>query len=210
MTAPSFRLKYAIASFLVVLLAAAAVALLFMVRHAADARSLGALAEHTARERLDPELAARARSIAAHGADAIAGAVRAGDTAGIARRLQPFTDDATVAAIAVTANDGQTLLRWHRDATAAPGALTVKAAAPVRTYAENIPGAATPATLATLTVELEQAAPVPGVSLAARLEESTAQRTRATWWRGCAAQSTPRGAPRGSRPEPGRPVRAPR
>jgi len=181
-TAPSFRLKYAIASFLVVLLAAAAVALLFMVRHAADARSLGALAEHTARERLDPELAARARSIAAHGADAIAGAVRAGDTAGIARRLQPFTDDATVAAIAVTANDGQTLLRWHRDATAAPGALTVKAAAPVRTYAENIPGAATPATLATLTVELEQAAPVPGVSLAARLEESTAQRTRATWW----------------------------
>ena len=182
MTAPSFRLKYAIASFLVVLLAAAAVALLFMVRHAADARSLGALAEHTARERLDPELAARARSIAAHGADAIAGAVRAGDTAGIARRLQPFTDDATVAAIAVTANDGQTLLRWHRDATAAPGALTVKAAAPVRTYAENIPGAATPATLATLTVELEQAAPVPGVSLAARLEESTAQRTRATWW----------------------------
>ena len=159
MTAASFRLKYAIASFLVVLLAAAAVALLFMVRHAADARALSALAEHAARERLDPELEARARSIAAHGADAIAGAVRAGDSAGVARRLQPFTDDATVAAIAVTANDGQTLLRWQRDAKAAPGALTAKAAAPVRTYAENIPGAPTPATLATLTVELVHAHP---------------------------------------------------
>ena len=42
MTAANFRLKYAIASFLVVLLAAAAVAALFMVRHAADARSFTA------------------------------------------------------------------------------------------------------------------------------------------------------------------------
>src|SRR6516165_5924430 len=42
-TAASFRLKYAIASFLVVLLAAATVAVLFMVRHPADGRSLSAL-----------------------------------------------------------------------------------------------------------------------------------------------------------------------
>ena len=182
MTAASFRLKYAIASFLVVLLAAGAVAILFMVRHAADARSLSALAEHAARERLDPELEARARSVAAHGADAIAGAVRAGDTDGIARRLQPFTDDTTVAAITLTGSSGRTLYSWHREGAAAPGRLTAQASAKVRTFAENIPGAATPETHGTLTVTLEQAAPVPGVSLAARVEQATAQRARLTWW----------------------------
>ena len=140
MTAASFRLKYAIASFLVVLLAAAAVALLFMVRQAATAGSLMALAEHAAHERLDPELAARARSIAAHAADAIAGAVRTGDTDGIARRLQPFTDDATLAAISVTGGNGRTLYSWHRETAPVPGSLTTQASAKVTTLAENIPG----------------------------------------------------------------------
>ena len=138
-TAASFRLKYAIASFLVVLLAAAAVAVLFMVRHAADARSLTALAEQAARERLAPELEARARTIAARGADAIAGAVRAGDADGIARKLQPFTDDATLAAVTVTGSGGRTLYSWHREAAAAPGSLTTAASARVTTLAENIP-----------------------------------------------------------------------
>jgi diguanylate cyclase (GGDEF)-like protein/PAS domain S-box-containing protein len=181
-TTASFRLKYAIASFLVVLLAAAAVAVLFMVRTAADERSLSALAEHATRERLDPELEARARGLAAHGADAVAGAVRAADVDGIVRRLQPLTDDPTVEAITLTARSGQTLFNWHRDAAAAPGTLTAQAAAPVRTYAENIPGAVTPETLATLTLLLRQAAPVSGVGLAMRLEEATAEHTRSTWW----------------------------
>ena len=181
MTAASFRLKYAIASFLVVLLAAAAVAVLFMVRHAADARSLSALADQATRERLDPELEARARSVAADGAEVIAGAVRAGDTEGIARRLQPFTDDTTVAAITLTNSSGRTLYSWHREAAAAPGGLTAQASAKVRTLAENIPGAATPETLGTLTVSLEQATPVPGVSLAAQVEQTTARRARLTW-----------------------------
>ncbi|HVN44247.1 MAG TPA: EAL domain-containing protein [Steroidobacteraceae bacterium] len=182
MTAANFRLKYALASFLVVLLAAAAVAALFLVRHTGDARSLGTLAERAARERLDPELEARARSLAAHGADAIAGAVRAEDAAGIVRRLQPFTEDPTVEAITVTARTGQTLFQWHRDLAPAAGARTSQAAAKVTTYAETIPGAATPETLATLTVVLVQAAPVPGLSLASRLEEANAKRTRTTWW----------------------------
>jgi hypothetical protein len=170
-TAADFRLKYAIASFLVVLLAATAVAALFMVRHAADARSLTALAEHAARERLGPELEARARSIAAHDADAVADAVRAGDADGIARRLQPFTDDATLAAITITGSGGRTLYSWHREDAAVPGSLTTQASAKITTLAENIPGAATPATLGTLTVALDQAAPVPGVSLKARVEQ---------------------------------------
>jgi diguanylate cyclase (GGDEF)-like protein/PAS domain S-box-containing protein len=63
-----------------------------------------------------------------------------------------------------------------------PGSLTIQAAAKITALAENIPGAATPETLGTLTVVLDQAAPVPGVGLEARVEQATAQRARLTWW----------------------------
>jgi diguanylate cyclase (GGDEF)-like protein/PAS domain S-box-containing protein len=181
-TAASFKFKYTGGTFLVVLLAALGVAALFLVRHAADTRSLGALAENAARERIDPELAARARSIAAHAADSVAGAVRASDTSGIQRRLQPFTDDRTVAALTLTSSSGQTLFSWKRGGAVAPGALSTTASAAVRTLAENIPGAVTPETLATLTVVLEQAAPVPTVGLDTRLQAATRERTRLTGW----------------------------
>src|SRR4029077_551714 len=125
--------------------------------------------------------------LAAHAADAIAGAVRAGDAEGIVRRLQPFNDDLTVEAITVTARSGRPIFNWHREAVVAPGTLAGRAAAPGRRYAENIPGAVPPETLATLTVLLAQAAPAPGVSLATRLEEATAKRTRFTWWLALAA-----------------------
>ena len=72
MTAASFKLKYAASAFLVVLLAAAGVVTLFLVRHEADTRNLGNLAEAAARERVTPELQARAQSLAAHAADSIA------------------------------------------------------------------------------------------------------------------------------------------
>src|SRR5271169_5875986 len=101
-TAASFKLKYAAIAFLLVLFAAAVVVALFLLRHDADTRTLGALAEQSARERVTPELQARAQSLAAHAADSIAGAVRAGDESGMVRRLQPFLDNSTVAAISVT------------------------------------------------------------------------------------------------------------
>jgi len=167
---------------MVVLLAAVAVAVLLLVRHAADTRSLSALAEHAARERVDPELQGRARSIAAHAADSIAGSVRFANPDGLARRLQPFMEDPTVAAISVTSRSGQTLFDWHRRGAAVPGTLTSQAAAPVRTLVESVPGAVTPETLATLSVVLEQAAPVPQVGLARRLEAASAERTRFSWW----------------------------
>jgi diguanylate cyclase (GGDEF)-like protein/PAS domain S-box-containing protein len=181
-TASSFKLKYAGATFIVVLLAAATVALLLFARHAADTRSLATLAERAARERVDPELQARARSVAAHAADSIAGAVRASDVSGLTRRLQPFIDDDTVAAISVTSRTGQSLFSWHTGTAAAPGALTTQARAPVRSLVENIPGAVTPETLANLTVVLRQAAAVPGVGIAGRLDADTLVRTRFTWW----------------------------
>ena len=181
MTAASFKFRYAAIAFLVVLLAAAAVVALFLVRHDSDTRTLGTLAETAARERVTPELAARAQDLAVHAADSIAGAVRAGDASGMVRRLQPFVDNPSVAAITVTGTAGKPLFDYRRGEAGPAGALSSTARAPVRTYVENIPGAATPATLANLTLVLEQAAPVAAVSVGGRLEAANAARLRFTW-----------------------------
>ncbi|MBV8910483.1 MAG: EAL domain-containing protein [Gammaproteobacteria bacterium] len=180
MGAASFKFRYAGAAFAVVLLAAMAIAGLFLARHAAETRSLSSLAERAAREGIDPELAGRARSIASHAADSIAGAVRAGDASGMVRRLQPFMDDATVSSITVTSRSGQTLFSWQRPTSTEHGALSTRADAAVRTFAENIPGAATPETLATLTLSLDQAAPASAAPLSGRFKAATAERTRLT------------------------------
>jgi diguanylate cyclase (GGDEF)-like protein/PAS domain S-box-containing protein len=185
-TAASFKLRYATTAFLVVLIAAAAVVGLFLMRHDADTRTLGTLAEQAARERVTPELAARAQALAAHAAEAIAGEVRAGDESGTVRRLQPFMDDPTVASLTVTGPAGQTLFHWERSQPAPAGALKAMSSAPVRTYVENIPGAPTPATLAQLTVGLEQAARVDTVTVGGRLEAANAERARLTWLLGLA------------------------
>jgi diguanylate cyclase (GGDEF)-like protein/PAS domain S-box-containing protein len=181
-TVGSFKFKYALATYLAAFALAVVVAVLLAVRHTDDTRALGSLAEDAAHARMGAELTSRAHSIAAHAADSVAGAVRAGDTAGIARRLQPFMDDGTVQALTVTARSGQRLFTWHRGTPPPAGALTTQVSTPVRTLVENIPGAVTPETLASLGVVVAQAAPVPGVSLTGRLDADTATRTRLTWW----------------------------
>jgi len=175
-TTANFKLRYAGGAFLVVVLAAAAVSGVLALRHAADTRTLSLLAERTTRERLDPELQARAQSIAAHAADSIIGALRAADVNGMARRLQPFLDDATLSEISVTGSSGRRLFAWQRSAAPAPGALSAEVTAPVRAVIDGIPQ-----TLGTVTVSLEQAAPVSEVSLAGRLQAESAGRTRLTW-----------------------------
>ncbi len=176
LTTANFKFRYAGAAFLVVVLAAAAVSGVLALRHAADTRTLSALFERTTRERLDPELQARAQSIAAHAADSIIGALRAADVNGVARRLQPFLDDATLSEISVTGSSGRRLFAWQRSAAPAPGALSAEVTAPVRAVIDGIPQ-----TLGTVTVSLEQAAPVSEVSLAGRLQAESAGRTRLTW-----------------------------
>ena len=176
MTTANFKFRYAGGAFLVVVLAAAAVSGVLALRHAADTRTLSLLAERTTRERLDPELQARAQSIAAHAADSIIGALRAADVNGMARRLQPFLDDATLSEISVTGSSGRRLFAWQRSAAPAPGALSAEVTAPVRAVIDGIPQ-----TLGTVTVSLEQAAPVSAVSLAGRLQAESAGRTRLTW-----------------------------
>jgi diguanylate cyclase (GGDEF)-like protein/PAS domain S-box-containing protein len=181
-TAATFKFRYAGAAFLTALLAAAAVAALLALRHQADTSALSTLAEAAARERVGAELQARAHSIAAHAADSVAGAVRAGDTAGIARRLQPFVDDPTVAAVAVATPLGGTLYSWERGTPPAPGTQSAVVTAPVRLMVESFPGATTPETLAELTLTLEQAAPAAGVPLAGQLAAAGASRSSLTWW----------------------------
>jgi diguanylate cyclase (GGDEF)-like protein/PAS domain S-box-containing protein len=180
-TASSFKLRYAGAAFLVVLCAAAAIAALFILRQQDDVRSLSEVADRAARERFDPELAARAQSVAAHAADAVGVMVREGDDAGLARRLQPFIDDPTVAAVSVTDSAGRHLYAWHR-AGASNGALSAEATVPVKALIESIPGAATPQTLASLSVTLEQAAPVSAVSLMRRMGAALGERENTTRW----------------------------
>jgi diguanylate cyclase (GGDEF)-like protein/PAS domain S-box-containing protein len=179
-TAASFKFRYTGSAFMVVLVVATALAALFVYRHEGDTRTLGTLAEHVARERFDPELQARAQSVGAHAADAIVGAVRARDISGVARRLQPFLDDPSIVALAVTDTAGAPLFSWQRSEGGTKGALNAQASVPVRTLVENIPGATTPQTLASLNLTLEQAAPVPGISLGSRLQAAMSERERGT------------------------------
>ncbi len=180
MTAASFKFRYAGAAFAVVLLMAAAIGTVFLVRHAGDTRRFDSLAQRAARETLDPELQAHARSIGAHAADSIATSLRGRDLSAVARRLQPFVDDPAVAALEVTDPAGTTLFNWRRMGGATKGASSAQAVVPVRAMVENIPGAATPQTLASLSLTLEQTAPVPDVSLGSRLDAVMSERARAT------------------------------
>ncbi|HVH83025.1 MAG TPA: PAS domain S-box protein, partial [Steroidobacteraceae bacterium] len=181
MTAANFKLRYAGAAFLTALLAAAAVAALLIVRHQAESSALSTLAEQSSRERVAAELRARAQSVAAHAADSVAGAVRAQDAAGIARRLQPFLEDPTVTAISVDDRLGGTLYSWERATQPAPGAQSAIATVPVRLMMESF-GAATPGTLAQLSLTLEQTAPVSAVPLTGELAALRAAHARLSGW----------------------------
>ena len=180
MTAANFKFRYVGAAFLVVLVVAAAIDALFLFRHAGDTRTFDALAQRAAHESFDPELQARAKSVAAHAADSIAAPLRARDSGAVARKLQPFIDDPTVAALTVTDTAGATLFRWRRTGGATRGAMSTQAVVPVQAMVENIPGAATPQTLASLDLDLEQAAAVPAVTLGSRLDALDSERQRAT------------------------------
>ncbi|HYM41692.1 MAG TPA: EAL domain-containing protein [Steroidobacteraceae bacterium] len=182
MTAASFKVRYAGAAFLIALLGAASVAALFIYRQASETAALGALAEQANHDRLQPELTARALSVASHAAESIAGAVRAGDTAGIARRLQPYTADPTLVAVAVIAASGGTVYSWQRSTPGPANAQHATVSAPVHLLVETFPGAPTPATLAMLRLTLEQEATPPQLPLAGRLAALDSQHLRFTWW----------------------------
>jgi len=103
----------------------------------------------------------------------VSGAVRARDTASIARHLQPFADDSTVSSITVTDSEGNALYRWKRP-TPHPGALQFEATEPVREMVESIPGVKTPKTFGQLTITVEQVFPVAATTLRGRLAAADA------------------------------------
>jgi diguanylate cyclase (GGDEF)-like protein/PAS domain S-box-containing protein len=173
----SLKLKYAAAAFLVVVLAIAVVTGVLGWQHDVSTRLLGNVAENTARDRVAIELRARVAATAAHAADTVSGAVRARDTAGIARHLQQFADDSTVSAITVTDTDGNALYRWKRP-TPHPGALELEATEPVRELVESIPGVKTPKTFGQLTIAVEQVYPVGATTLRGRIAAADADQLR--------------------------------
>ncbi|HEY2400821.1 MAG TPA: EAL domain-containing protein [Steroidobacteraceae bacterium] len=173
----SLKLKYAAAAFLVVVLAVAVVTGVLAWQHDVSTRLLGNVAENTARDRVAIELRARVAATAAHAADTVSGAVRARDTAGIARHLQQFADDSTVSSITVTDTEGNALYRWKRP-TPHPGALEFEATEPVRELVESIPGVRTPKTFGQLTVTVEQVYPVGATTLRGRLAAADSDQIR--------------------------------
>jgi diguanylate cyclase (GGDEF)-like protein/PAS domain S-box-containing protein len=180
-TAISFRLRYAGAAFVVALAAAAAVTAVLAYGQHRDAQALGTLAAQAARESVRPELTARARSVAAHAAETIAGAVRSGDRDGIAARLEPFTRDDTVEALSVDSRLGGTLYSFERGTAPPAGAEIAAADMPVQLVTETFPGAATPERLATLHLKLLQAAPLATLPLRGQLAAAGAAGAL-TWW----------------------------
>jgi diguanylate cyclase (GGDEF)-like protein/PAS domain S-box-containing protein len=176
-SAVSLKLKYAAAAFLVVVLAVAVVTGVLAWQHDVSTRLLGNVAENTARDRVAIELRARVAATAAHAADTVSGAVRARDTAGIARHLQQFADDSTVSSITVTDTEGNALYRWKRP-TPHPGALEFEATEPVRELVESIPGVRTPKTFGQLTVTVEQVYPVGAATLRGRLASADSDQVR--------------------------------
>ena len=157
-TAASFKFKYAASAFLVVLLAAAGVVALFLVRHE-PTRATSARSPKRPRVSASPGAAGPRPSLAAHAADSIAGAVRAGDIAGhgapaaaLHRRRHGRRDQRRRQLRAGA-------LQLAPRHSAAGGTLAVRATEPVRTFVENIPGAVTPETLAELTLDARAGRP---------------------------------------------------
>jgi diguanylate cyclase (GGDEF)-like protein/PAS domain S-box-containing protein len=155
----SLKLKYAGAAFVAVLLGTLVVIALLTWQHRADEKRLVGLAQGVTRDRVALELQARAAATARHAADAAAPALDPADTEALAHRMQPFTDDGTLAAITVRGVGGDVLYQWHRETQPAPASLQMQSVEPIRTMVESIPGAATPRTLGEVRVMLSQASP---------------------------------------------------
>lgn len=170
MSLVSLKLKYASAAFATVLLGALVVMALLAWQHRADTLRLGGIAQSYTRERVALELEARAATSAQHAADAAATPLQNGDSALLARRMQRFVEDKTLAALIVRKSAGDVVYQWHRAAAekmptgateqaATTGVLQREALRSVTTMAESMPGISTPKTWGEVRVVMIQAAP---------------------------------------------------
>jgi diguanylate cyclase (GGDEF)-like protein/PAS domain S-box-containing protein len=168
----SLKLKYAGAAFLAVMLGTLVVIGLLAWQHRADEQRLAGLAQGVTRDRVALELQARANSVARHAAESASAAMKPAQSDALARRMQPFTDDRTLAALTVRNEAGDVLYQWHRDGKPAPEALQIQGIEPIRAMVESIPGVETPKTLGEMRVVLTQAAAANGSGLRERMKSA--------------------------------------
>ncbi|MEP7243064.1 MAG: EAL domain-containing protein [Gammaproteobacteria bacterium] len=171
MNTVSLKLKYAAAAFVAVLLGTLVVMALLGWQHRQDSRQLGALAQGYARDRVALELQARANSTARHAAENSATLMDPSDSDALARRMQTFTEDVSVAALTVRNTSGEVLFQWHREGSAPPDSLQLQGVESIRAMVESIPGAATPKTLGEVRVVLRQAVPAGGPGILERVKD---------------------------------------
>jgi diguanylate cyclase (GGDEF)-like protein/PAS domain S-box-containing protein len=143
----SLKLKYVSAALAAALLGTLTVVALLVWQHRADSQRFAALAQNEAATRVASELQARANTLARHVAQSAADVMAPADEEALSGRMQPFTDDATLASLTVRNVAGDVLYGWHRPGDT--GVQTPQAAAvyPVRTMVETFPGTVTPRTL---------------------------------------------------------------
>jgi diguanylate cyclase (GGDEF)-like protein/PAS domain S-box-containing protein len=174
----SLKLKYAVAAFAAVLVGTLIVMALLAWQQRAGTRQVAALAEGFTAGQVDVEVQARANATARHASEAAATLMGRGEAEALARRMQSFSDDSTLAALTVRDASGKVLYQWHREANGAqrPGNAAATAAAnerqavePIRAMVESIPGAATPKTLGEVRVVVTQAVSTGGAGLVERI-----------------------------------------
>ncbi|MGH8311065.1 MAG: HAMP domain-containing protein, partial [Steroidobacteraceae bacterium] len=172
MSGISLKTKYAGAAFGAVLVATLVVIALLAWQHRIDIRRVGALANATAREQVLLELEARASTTARHVADAAAPAVKAGNEAALARRLQPFADDESIAGLVIRDAGGATVYRWTRPAISSDVA-RARAMQPIRAVIESVPGVAVPRTVGQAEVQVIAIAPAGATELLRRIDATS-------------------------------------
>ncbi|MGH8286160.1 MAG: EAL domain-containing protein [Steroidobacteraceae bacterium] len=172
MSGISLKTKYAGAAFGAVLVATLVVIALLAWQHRIDIRRVGALANATAREQVLLELEARASTTARHVADAAAPAAKAGNEAALARRLQPFADDESIASLVIRDAGGATVYRWTRPAISSDVG-RARAMQPIRAVIESVPGVAVPRTVGQAEVQVIAIAPAGATELLRRIDATS-------------------------------------
>jgi diguanylate cyclase (GGDEF)-like protein/PAS domain S-box-containing protein len=158
----SLKLKYAGAAFAAVLIGTLLVMALLAWQQRAGTRQVAELAAGFSEGQVDVEMQARANVTARYVADAAAPLMSSSESEALTRRMQSFSEDATLSVLTVRDASGNMLYEWRRDSSPNASAKEHQAIEPVRLMVESIPGAATPKTLGEVRVVLSQAVPAGG------------------------------------------------
>jgi diguanylate cyclase (GGDEF)-like protein/PAS domain S-box-containing protein len=166
----SLKLKYAGAAFAAVLVGTLIVMALLAWQQRSGTRQVAELATGYTAGQVDVEVQARANAAAKHAAEAAAPLMGRNEGEALARRMQGFAEDPTIAAVIVRNAAGEVLFQWRRDAKIGAAAKEHDAVEPIRAMVESIPGAATPRTLGEARVVVTQAVSASGAGLAERID----------------------------------------